>query len=189
MTYNPFVLMSSVSMAPYIPDWTNEAIFLLIPPIKLYVSHQTPQKELILVLYQCYSNCYMIPELANTYSWWQVGSVPIYLKVYQKPKLFPAFMYIQHMQIICGKFHIWHDLVLYQNVNDNDYSTPLLHEALDVDHKMVMLEIGWHHNKFSYLCVQHQHYSEHDTICLYILFYWLFPYILSYQWLHVYDAP
>ena len=31
MTYNPLAEVSSVLMAPYIPDWTNEAIFSLIP--------------------------------------------------------------------------------------------------------------------------------------------------------------
>ena len=50
--------------------------------------------------------------------------------------------------MVCGKLNICHDLVLDKNVNNNAYSTPLLHEALDVDHKMVMLGIGWYHNKF-----------------------------------------
>ena len=65
-------------------------------------------------------------------------------------------MYIQHMHTIGGKLHICHDLVLDQNLNDNAYSIPLLREALYVDHKMVMLVIGWYHNTFSHLCVQHQ---------------------------------
>ena len=39
ITYNPFVLVSYVLMALYIPDWTNEAIFSLIPSRStLYIS-------------------------------------------------------------------------------------------------------------------------------------------------------
>ena len=57
-----------------------------------------------------------------------------------------------------------------QNVNNNAYSTPLLHDDLDVDHKMVMLGIGLYHNTLSHLCVQHQHYPEHDILCLSIFF-------------------
>ena len=90
-------------------------------------------------------------------------------------------MYLQHRNMVCGKLHIFHDLVLYQNVNDNAYSTPLLHEALDVYHKMVILGIGLYHNTFSDLCVQHQHYPEHDTLCLSFLFYLIFFYIFPYQ--------
>ena len=123
----------------------------------------------------------MIPELANKYSCWQVGSMPVSLTVYQKSKIFPVLMYIQHRHMVCGELHICHELFLDQNVNDNTYSTPLLHEVLDVDHKMVMLGIGWYHNTFSHICVQHQHYPEHDTLCLSIFFYWLFSYILPYQ--------
>ena len=73
------------------------------------------------------------------------------------------------------KLHICHDLVLYQNVNYNAYSTPLLHEALDVNHKMVVLVIGWYHNTFSHLCVQQQQYPEHDTLCLSIFLTGYFP--------------
>ena len=71
--------------------------------------------------------------------------------------------------------------VLDQNVNDNAYSTPLLHEALYVDHKMVMLGIGLYHNIFTHICVQHQHYPEHDIICLSIFFYFLFFHIFPNQ--------
>ena len=74
-------------------------------------------------------------------------------------------------------FHICHELVLDQNINDNAYSTPLLHDDLDVEHKMVIMVIGLYHNTFSHICVQHQNYPEHDIICLYILFYLLFFYI------------
>ena len=97
-------------------------------------------------------------------------------------------MYIQHRHMICGELHICHDLVLYKNVNGDDYWTPLLHEALDVDHKMVMMGIGWYHNTFSHLCVQYQHYPEHNTLCLSILFYWIFSYISPNQWIHVYEC-
>ena len=75
--------------------------------------------------------------------------------------------------MVCGKFHICYDLVLDQNINDNSYSTPLLDEALDVNHIMVMLGIGSYYNISSLLSVQHQHYPEHDTLCLSIFFYFL----------------
>ena len=68
----------------------------------------------------------------------------------------------------------FHDLVLDQSINDNSYSTVFLYGALDMDHKMVILGIGLYHNTFSHLCVQHQHYNEHDTLYLSILFYWIF---------------
>ena len=90
--------------------------------------------------------------------------------------------------MVYGELHICHDLFLYQNVNDNAYSTPLLPEALDVENKMEMLGIGWYHNTFSHLCVQHKHYTEHDTLCTSIFFYRLFSYILPNQQLHVYNA-
>ena len=80
-----------------------------------YVSHQNPQEVLILVAAQWYSNCYMIPELANNYSWRQVGTMPVSLMKYQKSKVFPVFMYIQHRKMVCGKLHICNDLVLYKN--------------------------------------------------------------------------
>ena len=79
--------------------------------------------------------------------------------------------------MLCGELHIFHDLVLDKNVNANAYLTLFLHEALDVEHKMLILEIGLYHNTFSYLCVQHKSYPEHDTLCLSILVYSLFSYI------------
>ena len=60
---------------------------------------------------------------------------------------------MKHKNMIYGEFHIYPYLVLDQNENDNAYSTPLRHEALYVDHKMVMLRIGLYHNKFSLLFV------------------------------------
>ena len=130
--------------------------FNLFHQEQLYVYHQTPQKVFILVLAQWYSNFYMIPELVNNYSWWQVGSVPVSLTEYHKSRVCPALVYIQHRHMVCGKFHIYHDLILDQTVNDNAYSTPLIHEALDVNHKMLMLVIGWYHNTFSHFVVQIQ---------------------------------
>ena len=58
-----------------------------------------------------------------------------------------------------------------------------------MNHKMVMLGIGWYHNTFSHLCVQHQKYPEHDTLCLSILFDWIFYCIFLDQRLHVYNHP
>ena len=59
-----------------------------------------------------------------------------------------ALMYMQHRNMVCGVLNIFHDLDLDQTVNDNAYPTPLLHEALDVNHRMTMLGIGWYHNTF-----------------------------------------
>ena len=123
----------------------------------------------------------MSPELANKYNLHQVGSVPISLNVYQKSRVGKALMYIQHMHMVCGELHICHDLVLDKNLNYNAYSTPLLHEALDVDHKMVILGIGLYYNTCSHICVQHQNYNEHDILCLFIFFYWLSFFILPDQ--------
>ena len=98
-------------------------------------------------------------------------------------------MYMRHRHMVCGKFYICHNLDLDQNLNGNAYQTPLLHEALYVNHKIIMLLIGWYHNIFSHICVQHQNYPEHDTLCLSIFFYWIFSCPYLDQWLHVYDAP
>ena len=116
----------------------------------------------------------MRPELSNKYNLLQVVSVPILLTEYRKSNVCQALMYMQHSHMVCVELHIRHDLDLDQNVNDNSYSTPLIHEALDVNHKMVTLGIGWYHNTFLHLCVQHQLYPEHDTLCMSILFYWIF---------------
>ena len=150
-----------------LPMWPY---FHLLRQEQPYVYHQTPQKLFILVLSQWYYNFYMSPELANNYSWWQVGSVPVPWTKYHKSKVCPSLMYMQHRHMVCGELHILHDLVLDKNVSGNAYSTPLLHEVLDVDHKIIMLGIGLYHNTFSHLCVQHQHYPEHDTLCLSIFF-------------------
>ena len=78
---------------------------------------------------------------------------------------------MSHLGDVTSDPVICHDLVLDQNANDNAYPTPLLFKDLDVEHKMLMLLIGLFHNKFSHLCVQHQHCTEHDTLCLSVLFY------------------
>ena len=104
------------------------------------------------------------------------NSLLVYLQVYHISKVCLALMNIQRTHMECGELHICHDLVLDQNLNDNAYSTPLRYEALDVDHKMVMLGIGLYYNKFSLLCVPHQDYPEHDTLCMYI-FNWIFLYL------------
>ena len=88
---------------------------------------------------------------------------------------------MKHRHMVCGELHICHELDLYQNVNDNAYPTPFIHEALDMNHKMVMLVIGWYQNKISHLFVQHHHYPEHDTLCMSILFYWIFSFIFPDQ--------
>ena len=56
--------------------------------------------------------------------------------------------------------HIPMTYICIKIVNDNAYSTPYLHEALDLNHKMVMLGICLYHNKISHFCVQHQHFPE-----------------------------
>ena len=117
----------------------------------------------------------MGPELANKFNLLQVSSVPVLLTEHHKSMVGQALMYMQHRNMVCNEFHICHDLYLDQNVNDNAYPTLLLHEALDMNHKMVMLGIGLYHNKFSHLYVRHQHYPEHDTLYLSILLFWLFP--------------
>ena len=62
---------------------------------------------------------------------------------------------------------------MYQNASDNDYSAPLCHEVCNVGYKMVILGIDLCYNKFSRIGVEHQHYSENDTVCLSILFPWI----------------
>ena len=89
--------------------------------------------------------------------------------------------------MVCSELHICHDLDLDKNVYDNDYPTPLLHEDLGGNHRMVMLGIGLYHNKFSHLCVKHQHYPENDTLCLSILFYWIFSCLYPDKQGHLYD--
>ena len=140
------------------------------------VSRQVPQKVFILVWDEWYSNCCMGTELANKYNQWKVGSVTVLLNEHRKSMVGQALMYVQHSHMVCGELHICHDQDLYQNIYDNAYPTPLLHEALDGNHRMVILVIGWYHNTFSHLCVKHKHYPEHDTLCLSIFFLALFLY-------------
>ena len=74
--------------------------------------------------------------------------MPVLLTEYHKYKVCLELFYMQHMHMVCGELHICHELVLHQTVNDNAYSTPLLHEALDVNNKIVIMGIGWYHNTF-----------------------------------------
>ena len=106
--------------------------------------------------------------------------MPVLFTEHRKSMVGQALMYTKHSHMVCGKSNICHDLDLDQNVYYNAYPTPLLHEYLDMDHKMVMLEIGWYHNTFSNLCIQHHHYTEHNTIGLSIFFYWIF-YCISFD--------
>ena len=79
-------------------------------------------------------------------------------------------MYMQHKHMLYEELYIYHYLVLYQNVIDNAYSTPLRHEFWNVDYNIVMLGINLCSNTFSHLVVQHQNCPVHDNVCLYILF-------------------
>ena len=135
---------------------------------------------LIKILKRCWFWCYVndIPIVIWAQNW-TVSTICDRLIlclffVYRKSTVGQSLIYMQHMHMECGKPHIWHDLVLDQNVSDNSYSNPLHHEALDVYHKIVIIGIGSYYNTFSHLCVQHQYYPEHSILCLSILFYWLF---------------
>ena len=68
--------------------------------------------------------------------------MPVLLNEHRKYMVGQALMYMKHMHMVCSKFHIRHDLDLDQNVYDNTYPTPFIHEALDGNHRMVMLGIG-----------------------------------------------
>ena len=114
--------------------------------------------------------------ITNRCTWWYVDSV------YQISKVCLELMYMQHKHMVYGEFHIHHCLFLDQNANDNSYSNPLRHEVWNVYHKMVILIIDFCYNIFSHLGVQHQHYPEHDTLCLSIIFPWIvfyFPWSMT----------
>ena len=85
-------------------------------------------------------------------------------------KVLPALMYMQHKHMVCEKLQIYPYLSLDKKENDNAYSTPLRNEVWNVDHKMIMMGIDLCYNTFSHICVQRQHYPEHDTFSLSILF-------------------
>ena len=108
----------------------------------------------------------MIPEISSEYNWLQIGSVLVSLMVYHISKVFLALMYMQHKHMVYGELNIHRLLVLYQNENYNDYSTPLRHKVLNVYHKKIMLGIYLCNNSLSYLGVQHKKYPEHDTVYL-----------------------
>ena len=134
---------------------------------------------LILVLVQWYYNCYISLELASKYNLWQVGSVLFFNGI---PEIHGWSRIYVHSTQTHGMWWITH--MEWPNfgskMSDNDYPTPLLHEALDVEQKMVMMEIGSYYNKFSHLCVQQQHYPEYDIICLSIFSY--LPIFLCFNW-------
>ena len=148
------------------------------------VFHQMRHKGLTSVTIRSCSNCWSTLILANKCTWWQVYSAFVYLMVYHISKVCPALMYMQHMHMVYGELQIYHYLVLDQNLNDNAYSTPLRHEVWNMDHKKVMLGIYLCYNSFSHLGVQHQHYPEHDTVCLSILFQQILCFICLDQWHH-----
>ena len=101
--------------------------------------------------------------------------MPVLLTEHRKSMVGQALIYMQHRHMVCGELHICYDLDLDQNLNDNAYPNPFLHEDLGVNHKMLMLGICWYHNTVSHICVKHQNYPEHDNICMFIFFYCLFP--------------
>ena len=67
--------------------------------------------------------------------------MPVLLTEDWKSMVGQALTYMQHMHIVCGELPIYHDLDLDQKLYDTDYPNPLLHEALDEKHRMVMLLI------------------------------------------------
>ena len=93
--------------------------------------------------------------------------------VYQISRVCIALMYMQLKHMVYGEFHIHPYLFLDKNENDNAYSTPLRYEVCNVDHKIIIMWIDLCYNNFSHICVQRQHYPEHDTFCLSILFPWI----------------
>ena len=97
----------------------------------------------------------MIPELANRYNLRQVGRVLVFLKVYHNPSL------VKH----------W---CTYNIVTWNAASCTYVMTQFGIKTQMVMLRIGFYHNKFSHICVKHQHYPEHDILCMSVFFYWIF---------------
>ena len=86
--------------------------------------------------------------MANMCTWWQVYSAIVYLMVYRISKVCLALIYKQHNNMVYGELYILPFLVLDQNVNDNAYSTPLRHEVLYVDQKMIILGIDLCYNNF-----------------------------------------
>ena len=148
------------------------------------VFHQMRQKGLISVTVGWYSNFWMTLVLPKGWNWWNVDSVIVCFMVYHLFKVCPALIYMQHSRMVYGEFHRHHYLVLNQNANDKAYSTPLRHEVWNVDNKMLMLVIVLCYNTFSNICVKHQQYPEHDTLCMSIFFHRQFFCIYFYQWHH-----
>ena len=90
--------------------------------------------------------------------------------VYHISKVCITFIYMQHKHMVYGELHIHYYLVLDKNSNDNAYSNPFRHEVWNLEHKIVMLGIDLCYKTFSHIGVQHQHYPEHDIVCLFIFF-------------------
>ena len=68
--------------------------------------------------------------------------MPILLNEHRKSMVDQALMYMQHRKMVYGELHICHEIYLDQNVYDNSYPNPFLHEDLDGNHIMVVLGIG-----------------------------------------------
>ena len=132
------------------------------------------QKGLTSVAILLCSNCWSNLILANKFTWLQFYSALFYLMVYQISKVCLSLMYMQHNHMLYGEFFRHHCQVLDQNANYNAYSNPLRHEVWNLDHNMGIVGIYLCYNTFSHLCVQQQHYPEHDTVCLSIFFLWIF---------------
>ena len=93
--------------------------------------------------------------LANKCTCWQVYSTLIYMMKCQISMISMALMYMQHKHIVYGELHILPYLVLYQNKNDNAYSTLLRHEVWDVNQKIIIQGI--------YLCYNTFHVFEFNS--------------------------
>ena len=70
---------------------------------------------------------------------------------YKISKVCLALMYKQHKHMVYGEFNILPYLGLYQNANDNAYSTLLRHEVWNVDQKIIIIRIVLCYNTFSHL--------------------------------------
>ena len=73
------------------------------------------------------------------------------MMVYQISKVCLALMYKQHTHMVYGKLYILPYIVLYQNANDNAYSTLVRHEVWNVDQKIIIMGIGFCYNTFSHI--------------------------------------
>ena len=113
-------------------------------------------------------------------TWWQVYSALVNMVVYQISKVCLVLMYMQHNNMAYGELDIYPYLVLDKNANDNSYPTSLRHKVWNMDQKVIRIGIDLCYNNYSHLCVQLQHYLEHDNFCLSILFSWIV--FLNFPW-------